>query len=109
MEDFLKAVDESIKRLLTPVSVLIGAAFLLKGLENPDSSSVLIYALFTVLCIWALAYTIVSGGIAVKKIFESIENKPIAYTACLSFMPVYLVLIISAIWLGFEKIAIQSA
>lgn len=104
MEEFLKAVDESIKRLITPVTVIIAASFLLKGLNKPESDDVLIYSLFGLLSLWAFAYTLISAEVAIRKIYAATEVKFFAFIVCLSFLPVYIILIVAAIWLGFSKI-----
>ncbi len=104
MDDVLKIIDSAIKRLVSPVAMLVAAALLLRGMNNPGSSELTIIFISSVLVLWALAFTVISTVVAVRE-FDSVGvSKPVAYFLSSSFVLVYFVMFVAAIRLGFDKI-----
>ncbi|EGG92943.1 hypothetical protein IMCC1989_2102 [gamma proteobacterium IMCC1989] len=104
MENILKTIDTAIKRLVSPVTMLVAAALLSKGLDKPEASPATIKSLMVLLGIWAVGYMVLSATQAIKEFEAANINGYKKWFLSTSFILVYFVLCISAIKLGFDKL-----
>ncbi|MCL1075987.1 hypothetical protein [Shewanella dokdonensis] len=108
MDDNLKAgldiFELSIKRLVVPVTMLIAAALLSNGLSKPGSNYLLIYFYMIFLGGFAIGYGVFSGLEAMKAIDKLSITKVKRGLLGISFMLIYVVLFLTSIKLGFDKL-----
>ena len=105
MKKVLEIIDSAVKRLVTPVSMLVAAGLLSRGLEEPGVSPLTVKLLMSFLGLWAFGYMALSAVVAIKEFEEEGLGKAKSFVFGSSFMLVYLVLFVAAIKLGFDKIA----
>ncbi|WP_416398909.1 hypothetical protein [Allohahella sp. A8] len=105
MKKVLDIIDSALKRLLAPVSMLVAAGLLSRGLENPDASPFTIKLLMSLLGLWAFGYMALSAVVALKEFEDAGFGKVKSFIFGSSFLLVYLLLFVAAIRLGFDKIA----
>ena len=104
VKQILDSIDQAIKRLVSSVAMLVGAALLGNGLDKPETSEFGIYFLMILLSVGAVGYMFFSGREAINTFIElSISRWKVAILA-VYFMLIYLVLCIAAVRLGFDKL-----
>lgn len=105
MKEILDIIDSAIKRLVSPTAMLVGAALLSRGLDKPESSPPVIVGLMSLLALCALSYLVASAAVAVKEFDDLGMGAWKKGVFSLSFILVYFVLFVSAIYFGVTKIA----
>lgn len=103
MKKILEIIDGAVKRLVTPVAMLVAAGLLSKGLEKQDTNHLVIFFLISILILWALGYIFMSVAVAVKELEQEGMSKIMAVMLGVSFVLVYLVLFLVALNFGLEK------
>jgi threonine/homoserine/homoserine lactone efflux protein len=104
MKEILGIIDEAIKRLVTPVAMLVAAALISQGLKTKDSSHSAIYFLMIVLVVWAAVYALMSILVAINELQKTgIGNIRMAVISS-SFILVYFVLFCASLRIGLDKV-----
>ncbi|ELB2122231.1 hypothetical protein P3394_23320 [Vibrio parahaemolyticus] len=104
VKQILDSIDQAIKRLVSPVAMLVGAALLGNGLDKPETSEFGIYFLMILLSVGAVGYMFFSGREAINTFKElPISRWKVAILA-VYFMLICLVLCVAAVKLGFDKL-----
>ncbi|MDF1724763.1 MAG: hypothetical protein P1U59_09570 [Alcanivorax sp.] len=104
MKDVLNTIDAAIKRLVAPTAMLIAATLLSNGLNRPDSNPHIIQGVMALMGLFAFGYMAASAIVAIKEFDElgiSFWKKGLF---SLSFILVYLVLFVTAIYMGLNKL-----
>jgi len=104
-EELLDTFDASIKRLVTPTTFLIAAAFLSRGLDNPDSNRFMIISLVTILCLFSIGYFVFAVGLVAKKIEFIVKHKAGSLVGGTIYTIMYIIVFLVAITLGLNKVA----
>ena len=104
MEAILEAFDKAIKRLVTPVAMLIAAALLMKGAGQNEAYANVTYVMIILLCFGALFYAVLSFMLTIEKLREA--DLPLFSKLVISawFGPIYVVLGVAALKLSFDKL-----
>ena len=105
MKEVLDTIDSAIKRLVSPTAMLVAAALLTRGLDQPGSNTFVIHGLIFLLVVYAFGYLAFSAAVAIKEFDELGLRFWQKGVFGLSFMLLYLVLFIAAIYFGLGKIA----
>ncbi|MGY8817956.1 MAG: hypothetical protein ACKVLM_00980 [Pseudomonadales bacterium] len=103
MKRMLEIIDGAVKRLVTPVAMLVAAGMLSNGLEKQDASQFVVIILMALLVLWALGYTAVSVAVAIGEFEREGISKTMSVMLGTSFILVYLVLFVVALKFGFER------
>lgn len=61
MKPMLDTIDGAIKCLVTPVTMLVAAALLSRGLDIPDANPTAVKAIMVLLSLWAFGYMTASA------------------------------------------------
>ncbi|PNF81124.1 hypothetical protein CXK92_12745 [Stutzerimonas stutzeri] len=104
MKKLLEVIDGAVKRLVTPVAMLVAAGLLSKGLSNKDASYLVVSFLIVVLALWALGYMVLSVIVAIKELEQEGVSKVAAAMLGTSFILVYMVLFLVALNFGLGKL-----
>ncbi|MBR9857733.1 MAG: hypothetical protein GYB38_08490 [Gammaproteobacteria bacterium] len=104
MKLILDSIDQAIKRLVSPVAMLVGAALLGNGLDKPEVNEIAISLIMVLLGVGAVGYMFSSGVEVVHKFNELPISRWKILTLTVGFILIYLVLCIAAVRLGFDKL-----
>ncbi|EGQ8471152.1 TPA: hypothetical protein ACPJ1D_000267 [Vibrio alginolyticus] len=104
VKELLDSIDQAIKRLVSPVAMLVGAALLGNGIGKPQANEFVIHFLMVLLSVGALGYMILSGKEAIAT-FKKLTISNWKYgLLTIYFILIYFVLCVVAIHLGFDKL-----
>ncbi|MFW1535806.1 hypothetical protein ACEV8P_22515 [Vibrio parahaemolyticus] len=104
MTDILDIIDKAIKRLVAPVAMFVAAALISKGIDSPTANEFVIKLVMALLSIFAFLYMVFS----LKEAFDAFSDTKIGVVKSLiftsSFLLVYAVLGLAAVYMGIGKI-----
>ena len=105
MKEVLDTIDSARNRRVSPTAMLVAAALLTRGLDKPGSNTFVIHGLIFLLVVYAFGYLAFSAAVAIKEFDELGLRFWQKGVFGLSFMLLYLVLFVAAIYFGLGKIA----
>lgn len=100
----LDIIDTSIKRLLSPATMLVAAVLMSKGLGKPESNEIAIKTIIVLLSLFSIGHFIGSLVVAVKEFDEAGINKVAGFFLSTGYMLIYFVLFVVAVVTGVGKV-----